>query len=163
MAEGSRHLLALHSNLERTAGGEIGEGASGASTARGAREVEVVVDGKMQRAKVRSADAKEDEYELSVWTDGPGQDGKYEAGVDTSKPKLITVPRREVYANRKHKQTLSPEALALANYSCDQIIDAHQRTPSVFEDASDGRGRRGSCRVRGAHESRPRSCHSICG
>jgi len=85
---------------------------------RGALEVaeivEVVVDGKMQRAKVRSADAKADEYELSVWTDVSNVGKKYEAGFVTSEPKLITVPRREVYANRKHKQTLSPEALALA-------------------------------------------------
>jgi len=75
-------------------------------------EVEAVVDGKMARAQVRRADAKQDEYELSLWTEVIRQ--KYEAGFDTREPKLITVPRREVYANRKHKQTLSPEALALA-------------------------------------------------
>ena len=77
-------------------------------------EVEVVVDGKMARAKVRRADAKEDEYALSLWTEVSLVGKKYEAGFDTSEPKLITVPRREVHANRKHKQTLSPQALALA-------------------------------------------------
>jgi len=84
---------------------------------RGAVEVgeivEVVVNGTMQRAQVRSADAK-DEYELSLWTEVNYSSLKYEEGFHTSQPKLITVPRRDVYANRKHKQTLSPEALALA-------------------------------------------------
>ncbi|MEC7726442.1 MAG: hypothetical protein VYD05_13060, partial [Planctomycetota bacterium] len=77
-------------------------------------KVEVVVDGKMERAKVRRVDAKEDEYELSLWTEVSIGGQKYEAGFDTSRPELITVPRREVHANRKHKQTLSPQALALA-------------------------------------------------
>jgi len=53
---------------------------------------------------------------------------KYEAGFDTSKPKLITVPRREVYANRKHKQELSPEALALAKSRAKAEVKARGTT-----------------------------------
>ena len=77
-------------------------------------EVEVVVDGKIERAQVRRADAVKDEYELSLWTKVSRANEPYEAGFDTSVPKLRTVPRREVYASRKYKQTLSSGALALA-------------------------------------------------
>ena len=78
-------------------------------------KVEVVVDGKMARAKVRRAvDAAKGEYELSLWTEVTTMNQKYEAGFDTRAPKLITVPRRKVHANRKHKQKLSTNALKLA-------------------------------------------------
>jgi len=97
-------------------------------------EVEVVVDGKLQRAKVRGADAKDAEYELSLWTQVNFLGSKYEAGFDTSEPKLITVPRREVHANRKHKQTLSPEALALAKSRAEAEAKA-RGTPAPNETA----------------------------
>eukprot|EP00964_Phaeocystis_antarctica_P127207 scaffold90866_cov61-Phaeocystis_antarctica.AAC.3 len=78
-------------------------------------EVEVVEGGAMQRAKVRRVvDQANGTYELSLWAEVLFIGSKYEAGFDTSKPKLVTLPRRDIYANAKHKQALSKEARALA-------------------------------------------------
>jgi len=75
-------------------------------------EVEVVDGGAMQRAKVRRVvDQAEGTYELSLWTQVGFGGQKYEAGFDTSRPKLVTLPRRprrDIYANTKHKQVLYP-------------------------------------------------------
>ena len=78
-------------------------------------EVEVAVDGAMQRAKVqRAVDEAEGTYELSLWTE-VNIDGKlYEAGYNTSSPKLLTVPRLRIYANKKQAQTLSKQSEQLA-------------------------------------------------
>ena len=78
-------------------------------------EVAVVAEGRIQRAEVRRAvDEAKGTYELSLWTEVSLQGQKYEAGFSTSQPKLRTVGRRDVYANRKQKQKLSKTALALA-------------------------------------------------
>ena len=75
-------------------------------------EVEVVDGGTMQRAKVRRVvDQADGTYELSLWTQVFLAKQKYEAGFDTSRPKLVTLPRRprrDIYANTKHKQVLYP-------------------------------------------------------
>ena len=72
-------------------------------------EVEVVDSGAMQRAKVRRVvDQAEGTYELSLWSLVTNFGQKYEAGFDTSQPKLATLPRRDIYANTKHKQALNP-------------------------------------------------------
>ena len=72
-------------------------------------EVEVVEGGAMQRAQVRRlVDQAEGTYELSLWSEVSLQKQQYEAGFDTSKPKLATLPRRSIYANTKHKQALRP-------------------------------------------------------
>ena len=82
---------------------------------KGGDEVEVVEGGAMQRAKVRRlGDQVEGTYELSLWTEVSSIVQKYEAGFDTSQPKLVTLPRRDIYANTKQKQALSKEARALA-------------------------------------------------
>jgi len=71
-------------------------------------EVEVVDGGAMQRAKVRRVvDQAEGAYELSLWAEVFFDGQKYEAGFDTSQPKLVTLPRRDIYANTKHKQALN--------------------------------------------------------
>ena len=71
-------------------------------------EVEVVEGGAMQRAQVRRVvDQAEGTYELSLWSEVSLLGHKYEAGFDTSKPKLATLPRRSIYANTKQKQALS--------------------------------------------------------
>ena len=71
-------------------------------------EVEVVEGGAMQRAQVRRVvDQAEGTYELSLWSEVTGG-RKYEAGFDTSMPKLVTLPRRSIYANTKQKQVLRP-------------------------------------------------------
>ena len=74
-------------------------------------EVEVVEGGAMQRAKVRRVvDQGEGTYvELSLWTEVNFAGCQYEAGFDTSEPKLATLPRRDIYANTKHKQALNPD------------------------------------------------------
>ena len=78
-------------------------------------EVEVVEGGAMQRAKVRRVvDKAGGTYELSLWTEVSRPNSQYEAGFDTSEPKLATLRRRDIYANTKHKQSLSKEARALA-------------------------------------------------
>ena len=78
-------------------------------------EVEVVEGGVMLRAKVRRVVDKADgTYELSLWAEVSFVGQKYEAGFDTSQPKLVTLCRRDIYANTKHKQALSKEARALA-------------------------------------------------
>ena len=70
-------------------------------------EVEVVEGGAMQRAQVRRVvDQAEGTYELSLWNEC--WIGKYEAGFDTSEPKLTTLPRRDIYANTKQKQARRP-------------------------------------------------------
>ena len=70
-------------------------------------EVEVVEGGAMQRAQVRRVvDQAEGTYELSLWREVFLAHRKYEAGFDTSKPKLATLPRRSIYANTKQKQAL---------------------------------------------------------
>jgi hypothetical protein len=72
-------------------------------------EVEVVHGGAMRRAKVRRVvDQAEATYELSLWSLVTNFGQKYEAGFDTSQPKLATLPRRDIYANTKHKQALNP-------------------------------------------------------
>ena len=83
-------------------------------------EVEVVEGGAMQRAQVRRVvDQAEGTYELSLWSEvflgGRFLGGrknfanrKYEAGFDTSEPKLVTLPRRGIYANTKQKQAPRP-------------------------------------------------------
>ena len=72
-------------------------------------EVEVVEGGTKQRAQVRRAvDQAEGTYELSLWSDVFRYGQKYEAGFDTSVPKLVTLPRRSIYANTKQKQALRP-------------------------------------------------------
>ena len=72
-------------------------------------EVEVVADGAMQRAQVRRVvDQAEGTYELSLWSRVTKNGRKYEAGFDTSEPKLATLPRRSIYANTKRKQALRP-------------------------------------------------------
>jgi hypothetical protein len=69
----------------------------------------------MLRAKVRRVVDKADgTYELSLWAEVSFVGQKYEAGFDTSQPKLVTLCRRDIYANTKHKQALSKEARALA-------------------------------------------------
>ena len=72
-------------------------------------EVKVVEDGAMQRAQVRRVvDQAEGTYELSLWHEVFVGGRKYEAGFDTSQPKLVTLPRRSIYANTKQKQALRP-------------------------------------------------------
>ena len=72
-------------------------------------EVEVVEGGAMQRAQVRRVvDQAEGTYELSLWSEVFLSNNKYEAGFDTSEPKLVTLPRRSIYANTKQKQALRP-------------------------------------------------------
>ena len=72
-------------------------------------KVEVVEDGAMQRAQVRRVvDQAEGTYELSLWREVFRLKQKYEAGFDTSQPKLVTLPRRSIYANTKQKQALRP-------------------------------------------------------
>ena len=72
-------------------------------------EVEVVEGGAMQRAQVRRVvDQAEGTYELSLWTKVNVNGRKFEAGFDTSKPKLATLPRCDIYANTKQKQALRP-------------------------------------------------------
>ena len=72
-------------------------------------EVEVVEGGAMQRAQVRRVvDQAEGTYELSLWSEVFRGNRKYEAGFDTSEPKLATLPRRSIYANTKQKQALRP-------------------------------------------------------
>ena len=75
--------------------------------------VEAVAGGAVQRAQVRRVVAF-GTYELSLWTAVSTDGQKYEAGFDTSEPKLVTLPRRDIYANTKHKQALSKGARALA-------------------------------------------------
>ncbi len=71
-------------------------------------EVEVVEGGAMRRAQVRRVvDQAEGTYELSLWSEVTGV-RKYEAGFDTSNLKLVTLPRRSIYANTKQKQALRP-------------------------------------------------------
>ena len=78
-------------------------------------EVEVVEGGAMQRAQVRRVvDQAEGTYELSLWSVVSIVGEQYEAGFDTSEPKLMMLPRRDIYANTKHKQALSKGARALA-------------------------------------------------
>ena len=70
-------------------------------------EVEVVEGGAMQRAQVRRVvDQAEGTYELSLWSEVSLVKKPYEAGFDTSQPKLATLPRRDIYANTKQKQAL---------------------------------------------------------
>ena len=72
-------------------------------------EVEVVEGGAMRRAQVRRAvDQAEGTYELSLWSEVFRTNSKYEAGFDTSRPKLVTLHRRSIYANTKQKQALRP-------------------------------------------------------
>ena len=79
-------------------------------------EVEVVEGSAMQRAKVRRVvDQGEGNYELSLWTEVLMQNHKFEAGFDTSKPKLVTLLRRGIYANTKHKQALTPIPIPIPN------------------------------------------------
>ena len=70
-------------------------------------KVEVVEDGAVQRAQVRRVvDQAEGTYELSLWSEVSRSRQKYEAGFDTSNLKLVTLPRRSIYANTKQKQAL---------------------------------------------------------
>jgi hypothetical protein len=63
----------------------------------------------MRRAKVRRVvDQAEGTYELALWAEVRIVGKKYEVGFDTSAPKLVTLPRRDIYANTKHKQAVSP-------------------------------------------------------
>ena len=72
-------------------------------------EVEVVEGGAMQRAQVRRVvDQAGGTYELSLWSEVLFVGQKYKAGFDTSKLKLVTLPRRSIYANTKQKQALRP-------------------------------------------------------
>ena len=72
-------------------------------------EVEVVDGGAMRRAKVRRVvDQADGTYELSLWTEVFFGGRKYEAGFDTSEPKLATLPRHNIYTNTKHKQAVNP-------------------------------------------------------
>ena len=72
-------------------------------------EVEVVEGGAMRRAQVRRVvDQAEGTYELSLWSEVNICYQKYEAGFDTSNLKLVTLPRRSIYANTKQKQALRP-------------------------------------------------------
>ena len=72
-------------------------------------EVEVVEGGAMQRAQVRRVvDQAEGTYELPLWSEVAFVGKQYEAGFDTSDPKLVTLPRRSIYANTKQKQALRP-------------------------------------------------------
>ena len=73
-------------------------------------EVEVVEGGAMRCAQVRRVvdQAEQGTYELSLWSRVTHDGRKYEAGFDTSKPKLATLPRRSIYANTKQKQALRP-------------------------------------------------------
>ena len=73
-------------------------------------EVEVVEGGAMQRAQVRRVvDQADGTYELSLWSEVNFTDTKYEAGFDTSEPKLVMRARRGIYANTKQKQALRPD------------------------------------------------------
>ena len=72
-------------------------------------EVEVVEGGAMRRAQVRRVvDQAEGTYELSLWIEVALRGKQYEAGFDTSRPKLATLPRRDIYANTKQKQARRP-------------------------------------------------------
>ena len=72
-------------------------------------EVEVVEGGAMRRAQVRRVvDQAEGTYELSLWSEVYFANRKYEAGFDTSRPKLATLPRRSIYAYTKQKQAIGP-------------------------------------------------------
>ena len=77
-------------------------------------EVAVVAEGRIQRAEVRRAvdEAKGNLRALAV-DEVTLRGQKYEAGFSTSQPKLLTVGRRDVYANRKPRAKLSKTALAL--------------------------------------------------
>ncbi len=58
----------------------------------------------MRRAQVRRVvDQAEGTYELSLWSEVALGHRKYEAGFDTSKPNLATLPRCSIYANTKQK------------------------------------------------------------
>ena len=72
--------------------------------------VEAVAGGAVQRAQVRRRWLIDDvdTYELSLWTTVSTDGQKYEAGFDTSEPKLVTLPRWDIYTNTKHKQVLNP-------------------------------------------------------
>ena len=72
--------------------------------------VEAVAGGAVQRAQVRRRWLVDDvdTYELSLWTTVSTDGQKYEAGFDTSEPKLVTLPRWDIYTNTKHKQVLNP-------------------------------------------------------
>ena len=95
-------------------------------------DVEVVSEGKMQRAKVRRVvDEAAGTYELSLWTVVNFTTRKYEEGFDTSEAKLLTVPRKAVYANKKHKQRLSSAALALASERATNDKSAIATPPSI--------------------------------
>ena len=71
--------------------------------------VEAVAGGAVQRAQVRRRWLVDDvdTYELSLWTTVSTDGQKYEAGFDTSEPKLVTLPRWDIYTNTKHKQVLT--------------------------------------------------------
>ena len=72
-------------------------------------EVEVVEGGAMRRAQVlRVVDQAHGTYELSLWSEVFLSNNKYEAGFDTSKPKMATLARRDIYGNTKQKQALRP-------------------------------------------------------
>ena len=72
-------------------------------------EAEVVEGGAMRRAQVRRVvDQAEGTYELSLWIEIFRANTKYEAGFDTLLSKLVTLPRRSIYANTKQKQALRP-------------------------------------------------------
>ena len=72
--------------------------------------VEAVAGGAVQRAQVRCRWLVDDvdTYQLSLWTTVSTDGQKYEAGFDTSEPKLVTLPRCDIYTNTKHKQVLNP-------------------------------------------------------
>ena len=72
-------------------------------------EVEVVEGGAMRRAQVlRVVDQAHGTYELSLWSEVNLFGQKYEVGLDTSEPRLVTLPGRSIYANTKQKQALRP-------------------------------------------------------
>lgn len=93
-------------------------------------EVEMVVNGCMRRAKVRSEDTV-GRYELSLWTESHMVGVKYSAGFDTVRPKIVNaVPRHALYAKQRLEQTLSAAAglLAKTRASAATAAGGHVRT-----------------------------------
>ena len=56
----------------------------------------------------------------------------YEAGFETSQPKLLLAPRSKIYASRKQSQSLSPAALELASKRLPAAGKPPRTSPECF-------------------------------
>ena len=77
-------------------------------------EVEVVHDGTMKPAQVKSFDEAKGFYKLSLWGEVTDERKEYKAGYNTPSSEKVELPRVQIYANAKQRQELSKEACALA-------------------------------------------------